>query len=126
MTTHAAVWIDHKEARIFLLHPGTMDETIVRAPPHSIHHKHPVGDNQKAHPDDAKRFFHEVANALGDTGEVLVVGPGSAKLELVKWAHAHKHALEHKIVGLATVDHPTDGQIVAFAKHYFVKTDALR
>jgi hypothetical protein len=31
----------------------------------------------------------------------------------------HDHGLEGRIVGLETVDHPTDGQLVAFARSYF-------
>jgi hypothetical protein len=44
----------------------------------------------------------------------------------VKYVHQHAHALEPKIVGVETVDHPTDGQIVAYAKTYFLAADRLR
>jgi hypothetical protein len=33
--------------------------------------------------------------------------------------HAHHHSLEANVVGVETVDHPTDGQLVAHAKKYF-------
>jgi hypothetical protein len=29
-------------------------------------------------------------------------------------------------VGIETVDHPTDGQLLAYAKKYFAKADALK
>jgi hypothetical protein len=32
MNKHATVWIDHKEARIFHLHPDRVDETTIQAP----------------------------------------------------------------------------------------------
>jgi hypothetical protein len=35
------------------------------------------------------------------------------------------HALEPRIVGIETVDHPTDGQLVAYAKKYFGMTDRV-
>jgi hypothetical protein len=40
--------------------------------------------------------------------------------------HKQAHALEPKIVGIETVDHPTDGQLVAHAKHYFQTPDRVR
>jgi stalled ribosome rescue protein Dom34 len=127
MNKHATVWIDHKEARIFHLHPDRVEEATIQAPPHDIHHKHPKGpEGVKERPDDAKRFFHEVALALSQTDAVLVVGPSTAKLEFFRYVHTHHSALEPKIVGIETVDHPTDGQIVAYAKKYFGMGDRIR
>src|SRR5262245_45136621 len=34
--THAVVWIDHKEARIFHVHPEAADESRVLSPQHHI------------------------------------------------------------------------------------------
>jgi len=62
--THAVVWIDHKEARIFHVHPEATDETTVLAPQHHVH-RHPKGRGEaREHPDDAHRFFGEVARRL--------------------------------------------------------------
>ncbi|MGH9141155.1 MAG: hypothetical protein ACRD2I_08440 [Vicinamibacterales bacterium] len=55
MPTHAVVWIDHKEARTFHIHPGSTDETTVPAPQHYIH-RHPKGRGEpRERPDDAHR-----------------------------------------------------------------------
>jgi hypothetical protein len=56
----------------------------------------------------------------------LIVGPGSAKLELMKHANKHDHLTAEKVVGIETVDHPTDGQLLAYAKKYFHRVDALK
>ena len=42
--------------------------------------------------------------------------------------HLQKHdpAVAGKEVGIESVDHPSDGQLLAYARHYFVKTDQLR
>ena len=126
MNQHAAVWIDHKEARIFQIHPDRIDESKVEAPQHDIH-KHPNGpEGIRERPDDAKRFFHEVARALNGIDSILVVGPSTAKLEFFRYVHKHDHGLEPRIVGIETVDHPTDGQIVAYAKKYFKLGDRIR
>jgi hypothetical protein len=57
--------------------------------------------------------------ALADANEILIVGPSTAKLHFLNHVHQHDHALLPKIVGLETVDHPSDGQLVAYAKEYF-------
>ena len=119
---HVAVWLDHKEAHIFHIYGGGSDEATIKAPLQNTHHKHPKGPSgAKEHPDDAKRFFHEIARAMESAEEILVVGPSTAKLELVRYIHKNHHALEPKIIGLETVDHPTDPQIVAYARNYFKK-----
>jgi stalled ribosome rescue protein Dom34 len=119
MGTRVAVWIDQQEARVFHIHPETVDENTVLAPQHHIH-RHPKGQGEpREHPDDQRRFFAEVARGLGDTDAILIVGPSSAKLELLRYLREHHHTLEAHVVGLETVDHPTDGQIVAHARHYF-------
>jgi stalled ribosome rescue protein Dom34 len=120
MSKYLAVWIDHKEARVFPIHRGKVEETTVTAPLHNIHHKHPQRDDgTQSHPNDAKQFFHDVAHALEGAEQILVVGPAHAKLGLLRHLHEHHRALEAKVVGIETVDHPTDGQLVAQAKKYF-------
>jgi len=121
-----AVWIDHKEARVFHVAAETIDEASIAAPLHNIHNKHPRGaDDRNKHPDDAKHFMHDVVHALGGSEEILIVGPSTAKLELQRYMHKHDHVLEEKIIGVETVDHPTDGQLVAYAKSYFKKHDRI-
>jgi stalled ribosome rescue protein Dom34 len=125
MPTHAVIWIDHQEARIFHVHPDAADETIVLAPQHHMH-RHPKGrGDAREHPDDAARFFGEVARALDGVDAILIVGPSSAKLEFLRYAHEHARRLESQVVGIETADHPTDGQIVAHARRYFKASDRM-
>ena len=75
-------------------------------------------------PED-KDYYHRVAQALAGAHEILVVGPAQAKLHLVKHIHAHDHALVPRLVGVETVDHPSDGQLVAYARKYFRAKDVM-
>jgi stalled ribosome rescue protein Dom34 len=124
-TRHAAVWIDHNEARIFFVNPDAVETSSVRSPHHQVH-RHPVSRDDKTHPTDAKRFFDEVARALDGAEEILVIGPSTAKLELMRHFHKNERKLEAKVVGVETVDHPTDGQLVALVRRYFRAIDRLR
>lgn len=123
MTMHTAVWIDHREARIFHVSEDKFDELTVAVPQH-IHHKHPKGESgAKEHPDDARRFFDEVARSLEGRHAILIVGPSTAKLDFLRYVHKHAHGLEPRIIGIETVDHPTDGQLAAYARKYFKLDD---
>ncbi|HEY5146197.1 MAG TPA: hypothetical protein VII82_05495 [Polyangiaceae bacterium] len=118
---HVAVWIDHKEAKIFHVVTEGFDVTQVKAPHHHVTRK---ADEQGTHA-GSERYFHDVASALKDAEEILLVGPSSAKLDFFRHVHKHDHALEAKILGIETLDHPTDGQLVAYVRHYFYAKDQM-
>jgi stalled ribosome rescue protein Dom34 len=125
-TTHAAVWIDHNEAKVFHIPDlERVDADLATLHPHRHVKRHATSTAERAHPADAAHFYGEVARALADVAEILVVGPGSAKLELIKHVHKHDHSLEPKIVGVETVDHPTDGQLLAYVRRYFHAKDRM-
>ncbi|MCU0683171.1 MAG: hypothetical protein MUF34_13165 [Polyangiaceae bacterium] len=124
MPKHVTMWIDHKEARIFHIQSDKIDETTVLVPQHHVHHKHPKEPGEgKKHPEEMKRFFHDVGRALAGEEDILVVGPSTAKFEFLRFVHKHEHALEPRIVGIETVDHPSDRQLVAHARKYFERSE---
>jgi stalled ribosome rescue protein Dom34 len=119
MPSHAVVWIDHKQARIFHLDEEATDETTVLSPQHRIH-RHPKGRGEpRSHPDDAGRFLGSVARMLDGVDAVLIVGPSSAKADLFNYLRAHGRTPESRIVDVESADHPTDGQIVARGRSHF-------
>ena len=125
-SNHVAVWIDHREARIFHFHPDRDEENTVAGPHHNDHHKHTRGqEGLKEHPEDAKRFYHELMEQLQGAEQLLIAGPGAAKLEFSRYLHDHDRSLEKRVVGIETVDHPSDGQLVAFATRYFTKVERM-
>jgi stalled ribosome rescue protein Dom34 len=112
-THHVAVWIDNKEAKIFQIDPETFAASTIKAP------HHVKRQDDQGHHADNNPFYHQVAEALRGAEAVLVVGPSSAKLEFLRHLHKHDHAIEPKILGVETLDHPTDGQFAAYVRHYF-------
>jgi stalled ribosome rescue protein Dom34 len=125
-TYHAAVWIDHNEARIFHVTESTFDESVIQSPKaHTQLHRRLGSDDGHRAPED-QHYYHEVAQALANADDVLILGPATAKLELIKHAHRRDPKLEAKIIGVETVDHPTDGQIVAYVRSYFKQADLIR
>jgi len=124
MTRHVAVWIDHQEAKIYHVDAANIDATSVHAPGRHVH-RHPTVTAEHNHPADLQHFWKDVVHALEGVEEILIVGPGTAKLQLIKYVHKHQPLLEPKIIGVETVDHPTDGQLVAYARKYFRAADRM-
>lgn len=121
MTTHfhAIVWIDHAQARIFHIGLAGKGEMLLHPhlPTRHLHHKaNSIGSGHAA-PDAA--FMAEVANAVGDAGEILIIGPSSAKTELAKYFRKHDPKLADRVVAVEAADHPSDGEIIAYARQHF-------
>jgi hypothetical protein len=122
---HAVVWIDHHEARVFHFNPTEADRLIVHPddPTRHIHHKaNSIGSGHAA---EDQNFLQAVTQAIADAGEILVTGPANEKTELLKHIEKHDPQLRKRIVGVETVDHPTDGQLVAHARKYFTGEDRM-
>jgi hypothetical protein len=123
---HAVIWIDHREARVF--HFGATDvERLVLRPDHPtkhIHHKaNSIGSGHVAADHD---YLHAVAESIADAGAVLITGPAGTKNELVEHIRVHDPQLTKRIVGVETVDHPSDAQLVAHARKYLVAADRMQ
>jgi stalled ribosome rescue protein Dom34 len=123
---HAVVWIDHREARVFHFSPTEVERLVLRPdhPTKHIHHKANAIGSGNAPADH--EFLHAVAGSIADAGEVLITGPANAKTELVKHIHHHDPKLMNIIVGVETVDHPSDGELAAYARKYFQAKDLMR
>ena len=123
---HAVIWIDHREARVFHLNRDNFEGVVFRPdhPTRHIHHK--AGSIGSGHASEDQNYLHAAAESIADAGEVLIVGPANAKIELLKHIHHHEPRLMNIVVGVETVDHPSDGQLVAYARKYFRAADRMQ
>jgi stalled ribosome rescue protein Dom34 len=122
---HGVVWLDQKEARIFEVEGNAVSPATIDAPGPHLHRK--ARDQEvrmRNHPDDQHRFFQEVARALEGHEQILIVGPSKTKLHFLRFVQGQAPALEARIVGIETVDHPTDAQLVAHLRDYFHEPSA--
>jgi len=106
----AVVWLTHAEASVFRLAGGHKPVGMrMEAKDHGVQ-KHLA----------AEKFFHEIAAQLDGTSELLLIGPGTAKQEFRHHLEKHHHAkLAKAVVGVENADHPTEPQILAFARKFF-------
>ena len=123
--SHTVLWLDQHEAKIFHFDRESFEATTIESAHHHVR-KPPGATAEHGHPADEQRYFHQVARALEDSLAVLVVGPAAAKLHFLTHVHKHDHALVERIVGVETVDHPSDSQLVAYARRYFLAADRMR
>jgi stalled ribosome rescue protein Dom34 len=116
---HAIVWIDHSNARIFHIGLSGEDELVLHShmPTRHLHHK--ANSIGSGHVGFDKEFLAQVMNAVSDAGEILIIGPAGAKTELAKFIGRTDSKIADRIVAVETADHPTDHEIVAYAKQYF-------
>ena len=116
---HAIVWIDHLQARIFHLGLSGTDEIILHPhmPTRHIHHK--ANSRESGHVHESKEFLNHVLDAVSDAGEILILGPSGAKTELAKYIREQNPDVGDRVIAVEAADHPTDGQIVAYAKRHF-------
>jgi hypothetical protein len=86
-------------------------------PTRHIHHK--ANSIGSGHATEEQKFVHRIVESIQGAGAVLITGPANARTELVKHIHHHDPALLEIIAGVETVDHPSDGTLVAHARSYF-------
>jgi stalled ribosome rescue protein Dom34 len=123
---YALVWIDHHEARIFHFNALEAERATVRSthPHQHLHHKANTRDSGHAPIDQV--FLEHVAQAVMPAGAVLITGPASAKKELAAYIAQRHEQLSRRICGVETVDHPSDGELLALARKFFRADDRMR
>ena len=122
---HAIVWLDHQDATVigFSLDKSEVIEIHGQSPHLRIHRK--SGIPGSGHAADDLDLFADVVGALGDMREVLITGPGTAKVAFEKYVRDRHPDVAQRIVGVETLDHPSDGELLAYARKYFKRVDQL-
>ena len=122
---HAVVWLDHSEAHVMHITMDDVEKSVIHPSKPHLHLHAKSGSVGSGKQSEDKGYYHAIAEALNGAQEILVVGPAQAKLQLIKHLHAHDSKIADKVVGVETIDHPTDGQLVAYARKYFVAKDRM-
>ena len=124
--SHAVVWIDHQEAHVIQFNADEHENATVSTRSKHGHLHQKAGVVGSGHHVADQTYLHEVVEAVASANEILIVGPGSAKLELMKHIVKHDANIASKVVGIETVDHPSDAQLLAYAKKSFTRIDHLK
>lgn len=116
---HAIVWIDHLQARVFHLGLSGLNEVVLHPhmPTRHIHHK--ANSIGSGHAQESEEFLKQVLDAVSDAREILILGPAGTKIELAKYIRENNPQVGGRIVAVEAADHPSDPQIIAYAKRHF-------
>ncbi|HEU4780758.1 MAG TPA: hypothetical protein VFS58_12825 [Steroidobacteraceae bacterium] len=122
---HALVWLDHRVAKVFYFNDDDSERATVNSshPHQNLHHKANSSDSGHAPVD--KDFLERVTQSIAKAGAVLIVGPGSAKTELNKHIQQQHPQFAAKISAVETLDHPSDGALLAHARRFFKADDRM-
>jgi stalled ribosome rescue protein Dom34 len=123
---HAVVWMDHHEAHVLHFTPDEADRTLVHAhgKHRQTHHRKGVIGSGKA-PED-RAYFDGIAASLAGATEVLIVGPAQSGQEFAGYLKKHVPDLAGKVLAVGASDHPSDGELLKLARHYFAGADRMR
>jgi len=114
---HAIVWIDQTEAHVIHFSRDAAESEVVKTT--SQHKKDGVVGNNRAV--ESTDYLDEVAAVLSPSEQILIVGPGQEKLSFMKHLTKSHAELADRVVSVETVDHPNDGQLLEYARKYFIK-----
>jgi stalled ribosome rescue protein Dom34 len=115
---HAVVLIDHQQAQVLQFDAEHVQAEKVKA---RTHHTKQHGSAVRTE----HEFYAVVCDALAGIAEVLVTGSHTALADFCHYVEKHRPALAPQIVGYEPVDHPSERQLVALAKQYFLKYDQM-
>jgi stalled ribosome rescue protein Dom34 len=122
---HAVVWIDHQKASAWQFTSEEQAGTVVHA--HDQHQKvHSRKSTHGGHKNAADhKFFDEVAQSLAGAHEILIIGPAQTKQEFATYLRDKHAALGRGIVAVENADHPTDAEVLAYARRHFKALDRM-
>ena len=124
MSHKVGIWIDHKKAVIVSVSgPNVSAKTLEsEVGPHSRYSGPADGGGEKnyeeRHGQHLHKYYDEVISQMGHPEDLLIFGPGEAKLEL-KERLTRTPSLSECTVEIQTTDKLTDPQVVAKVKEHF-------
>jgi len=119
MTTfHAVVFVDHQAAQVLQFDAEHVEASKVKS--HS-HHTAQHGSKVRTE----HEYFSQVCDALDGVAEILAVGPHTGVTDFEHYVRKHRPDTAKRIVDFQTVDHPSENQLVALARKYFLKYDRM-
>lgn len=121
---HVVVWLDHAEAHVIHFNRDESQTDIIKSAtkPH-LHVK--AGGNGGRSADD-RAYLEQVVSSVKDAQEILITGPGTEKTVLYKFMLKQFPAVAEKVVSVESSDHPSDNQLLAYARKFFVASDRMR
>ena len=117
-TSRAVVLIDHHHALVVQFDAEQSHAT------HLHDHVHDTRQHRSAVRTEHE-FFGDVCDALAHISEILIAGSRLSQDAFRHFVEKHRPEVARQIAGWETVDHPTDGELLALARKFFLAHDRL-
>jgi stalled ribosome rescue protein Dom34 len=119
----AVVWVNQAEAHVMHLDPNSEKQLII----HSQHRRDQLAHKRlaagKQQHREEQQFYEQISLALWGTSEILILGPGGAKDELINYIKHCNPALADRILHVEAMEQQSDGEILEFARKFFRDDD---
>lgn len=115
---HAVVRTDHQTAEVIQFDADQVLSHKVKSHAHNTpqHHSGVRSEHE---------FFGSVCDALDGIAEVLVTGSRTAIDDFRHYVDKHRPLVAKHIVGYEVVDHPSEKQLVALARKFFLNFNQM-
>jgi stalled ribosome rescue protein Dom34 len=122
---NAVVWLDHTKAQVIHFDKDASESESLKT--HSTH-PHPKQNHADTHAneDDNTAFYNDIAAVLKDAQQILVVGPGQEKTAFVKYLAIKAPLVSENVKAVETVDHPSEGQLLSYARQHFAGAGGVK
>jgi stalled ribosome rescue protein Dom34 len=117
--SHAVVWVDAREAKIFSFDSEDVENKRVKAdaPRRHVRHSGNVGDGKGR---DNREYFEailaEVEATLDDVDGWMIAGPDGARQDFEKYVRGHAETLANKLEAAEAMDRLDDARLLAIAR----------
>ncbi len=115
---HAVAFVDHQCAQVL-----QFDSMLVVE--RKVHEHFKFTRQHHSGVRTEHEFFGEACDAFDGIAEVLVVGGHTGLADFRNFVTKHRPLAAKRIVDYEVVDHPTQRQLVALARRYFVQYDHM-
>jgi hypothetical protein len=113
---HAVAFVDHQNAQVLLFDAEHVKTQKIKT---HTHHTRQHGSVVRTE----HEFFGHVCDSLTGAGEVLVVGRHTGQADFKHYLEKHRPEVAKRVVGFEIVDHPTENQLLALARKYFLERE---
>ena len=122
MKTRIGLWIDHKKALIVFVADNNAETKLINSNLKKHHRQSgvatPADDIRlRELTEHLNNYYDEVISVIGTAEEILIIGPGEAKGELLK--RLEKASVDKRLITIKTADKMTDAEIEATVLDHF-------
>jgi stalled ribosome rescue protein Dom34 len=95
---HAVIWIDHKEAHVMFLSQEASEAEVIRSKSTHTHLHHKANEIGSGKVALDTKYLHAVINAVNESKEILILGPGLQSWNLLSMLTSMMQRLQKRLL----------------------------